>query len=87
MQLPRGVPSAGSVLGDCPAFFSAVSAGALCGIAPIIIMSLAGLPLELKIVSNWSGLTMMGQLVGKEKPLSPPTGYFGDLVRANSQGV
>lgn len=68
MQLPWGVPSAGSVLGDCPGFFSAVSAGALCGIAPTINMSPAGLPLELKIGSGWSALAMMGQLVGKEKP-------------------
>lgn len=64
-----GCSHAGSVLGDCPGFFSAVSAGALCGIAPTIIMSSSGLPLELKIASNCSGWAMMGQLVGKEKPL------------------
>lgn len=69
MQLPQGVPSAGSALGDCPGFFSAVSAGALCGISPIIIMLSSELPLELKLASNWSGWAVMGQLVGKEKPL------------------
>lgn len=55
--------------GGCPGFFSAVPAGALCGIAPTIMMSSSGLPLELKIASNWSAWAMMGQLVGKEKPL------------------
>lgn len=72
----RGVPSAGSVLGDCPGFSSAVSAGVLCGIAPTTMMSSSGLPLELKIASNWSGWAVMGQLVGKEKPPFPTHWIF-----------
>lgn len=87
MQLPQAVPRAGSALGDSPGFSSAVSAGALCGISPIMIMLSPQLPLELKLASNWSGWAVMGQLVGKEKPLFSTLWIFGDLVQANSQGL
>lgn len=73
---PGAVPHAGRVSEDCLGFFLAVSPGAPCGIAPTIIMSSAGLPSDLKIVWNWSGLAMMGQLVGKEKPPFPTHWVF-----------
>lgn len=47
---PGAAAGAGRVLEDCPGFCLAVSPAAPHGIAPTIVMSSAGLPLDLKIV-------------------------------------